>query len=281
MLLLAHAAFPGRFQVATVDHGLRRESAAEAELVAAQCQRLGVAHSTLAVLVGQGNLQDQARRARYDALGAWLRERGLAAILTAHHADDQAETMMMRLNRGSGVRGLAAIRRSGPVGAEGALAVRPLLDWRASELADIVRASGLIPVRDPSNGDPRFDRARMRAALAAADWLDPLAIARSARHLAEAESALEWMVAETWRREVEPDGGGYRWKPAVDAPDYIVTAILERAIARCGGTSAGLGDAARLRAALRDGGKANLAGVLVEARNGVWTIGREPPRRGR
>ena len=102
MLLLAHAALPGRIEAATVDHGLRTESAAEAGAVAGFCADMGVPHTSLKVEVAPGNLQSQARDARYAALGRWLEERGLAALVSAHHADDQAETLLARLNRASG-----------------------------------------------------------------------------------------------------------------------------------------------------------------------------------
>src|SRR3954466_8445661 len=95
LLLLAEAAFPGRVRAATVDHRLRPESAGEAAFVARICADRGVPHDILEASVaraGEG-LQAAAREARYAALAAWMRERGLAWLLTAHHADDQAETL--------------------------------------------------------------------------------------------------------------------------------------------------------------------------------------------
>jgi tRNA(Ile)-lysidine synthase len=162
MLVLAHLASPGMVEAATVDHGLRPESAGEAAHVAAVCQALGVPHAILSVNVGPGNVQANARSARYAALGAWAQERGLQSIATAHHADDQAETVLMRLNRASGLGGLAGIRAK-TAGDGGPPVIRPLLGWRKQELEAVVSAADLFFVRDPSNVDVRFDRARLRA----------------------------------------------------------------------------------------------------------------------
>src|SRR5262245_16934078 len=97
LLLLAEAAFPGRVQAATVDHGLRTESADEAAFVAALCRQRDIPHATLRPETPiEGNIQSAARRARYALLEAWRSEQRLDWILTAHHADDQAETLLMR-----------------------------------------------------------------------------------------------------------------------------------------------------------------------------------------
>ena len=116
LLLLADAAYPGRVHAATVDHGLRPESAAEALFVARICRGRGVPHALLpAGMTAGANLQAAARARRHDLLGEWAEDIGAGPIVTAHHADDQAETLLMRLNRGSGLAGLAAIRAAGPV----------------------------------------------------------------------------------------------------------------------------------------------------------------------
>jgi tRNA(Ile)-lysidine synthase len=280
LLLLAHAFRPGSVEAATVDHGLRPESAQEARAVAEACEALGVPHRVLKVDVAAGNVQGEARKARYTALDAWAGERGLGAVATAHHADDQAETLLMRLNRASGLRGLASIRAlRAPAGSEASvLVVRPLLLWRKAELERIVNGSGLVAVADPSNADPRFDRARVRAGLAAADWLDAGSIARSAGHLADAEIALDWAAGREWDEAVRDEGGALSYSPA-GTPDAIRLAILERMIASAGGTAPRGGELAALEERLRTGGKATLGGAIVEVTRGTWSVRPEPGRR--
>ena len=159
LLLLARAAMPD-IEAATVDHGLRVEGTAEAAYVADLCTQIGVKHQTLKLPAHEGgNVSDWARRERYLALERWAEDRGIVLLLTAHHADDQLETLIMRLNRGSGIGGLAGIRAT-----HGRIA-RPLLGWRKAELERVVTHCGLSPVDDPSNRDPRYDRARLRKAL--------------------------------------------------------------------------------------------------------------------
>ena len=276
MLLLAHAALPGRFEVATVDHGLRKESAAEAEFVQGLCDAFGALHATLRVKVAEGNLQDEARTARYAALAEWANERALGAILTAHHADDQAETLLMRLNRGSGLSGLAGVRARGVVPGSRLPLIRPLLNWRRDELRAIVKRAGIAPVEDPSNADPRFDRARIRAALGGADWLDPAAIAQSAAHLAEAEETLAWAFELEWDLWVEVDEGAVRYTP--HAPRALILRVVERIIAGFGGEPRG-GAVARLVQALEAGETGTLGGVVARAEDDSWLFRPESGRR--
>jgi tRNA(Ile)-lysidine synthase len=276
MLLLAQAAVPGGFEVATVDHGLRAESAAEADFVGRICAGLGIPHTVLSVRVAPGNLQDEARAARYAALASWAVERGLGAIATAHHADDQAETVLMRLNRGSGLAGLAGVRARGTVPGSKLPLIRPLLDWRRDELAAIVARAGVAAVTDPSNSDPRFDRARIRAALAEAEWLDRAAIAQSAAHLAEAEETLAWAFNLEWDLWVEVDDGAVRYTP--HAPRALVLRVVERIIAGFGGEPRG-GAVARLVEALEAGRPGTLAGVVARVEDDSWLFRPESGRR--
>lgn len=276
LLLLAEAVMRGQVEVATVDHGLRTESGSEAAMVAELCAGHGIPHEILAVTVPPGNVQDAARQARYRALSEWADRRGIAAVATAHHADDQAETLLMRLNRASGVAGLAGVRARGTIPGSQLPVLRPLLGWRRAELAEIVEAAGLEAVRDPSNEDPRFDRVRMRQALKDCDWLDIGALAVSASHLADAEVVLQWAAQREWRDHVQVDEDAIRYRPG--APGAIVLRVLARAIAMLGG-EARLGNVARLLNRLSAGKDGTLAGVVARCGDGEWVLRKEPPRR--
>src|SRR4051794_27035418 len=203
LLLLATAARPGLVEAATIDHGLRPEAREEAALVAQVCDQLGVPHAILTARwseLPETAIQERARKQRYLLLGYWAEERGLDALATAHHAEDQAETLLMRLARGAGVRGLAGMRpRSVSPGAHVRL-VRPLLGWRRAELEQVCSAAGVTPAADPSNEDERFERVRVRHALAGLDWLDAGAVAQSAAILADADAALDWVMNAEWAR---------------------------------------------------------------------------------
>lgn len=279
MLLLAHAACKGAVFAATVDHGLRSESADEARFCAQICSDLDVPHRILAVDVNAGNVQANARHARYRALGEWLNEMGAHALLTAHHADDQAETMLMRLNRGSGLSGLSGIRRSTQIPGHDAPLLRPLLDWRKADLEQIVATAGITPVFDPSNQDDRFDRARIRKFLAEADWLDPQKIAQSAAHLQEAEEAIARIAETVWRTHVEVDGASVIIRPDLEWPKLVEMRILSRAIAQLGGKEAAAAMVATLLDDLKGGRGGNIAGVLAKSKGGNWLLEREPERR--
>ncbi|BBC72113.1 tRNA(Ile)-lysidine synthetase [Altererythrobacter sp. B11] len=277
LLLLAEAAIPGRFEVATVDHGLRAEAAGECAMVARLCAGRGIACAVLPVSVASGNLQASARAARYAALSAWARERGLGALATAHHADDQVETVLMRLARGSGVAGLAGIRARGVVPGSDLPLLRPLLGFDRAELESIVAAAGLDPVRDPSNLDERYDRVRLRRWLAENPLIGAEAVRASAAHCADADAALVWAAEREWAERVERVEGGLRYRPA--APRAVALRMLERAVAELGGSARG-GALAAMLSALERGESANAGGVLARAERGVWLFTAEPPRRG-
>lgn len=228
MLHLAAAAFPGQVEAATVDHGLRAEAAGEAALVASVCEDLSIPHAALRVDVEQrASIQAAAREARYGALRHWALERGLAAVATAHHADDQAETLLMRMGRGAGLSGLTGIRASRDIG--GVLLIRPLLGWRRAELAEI--AAGTPFIIDPSNSDPRHDRTHAREALALlGDRIDPIRLAATAAHLADADAALDWVADEAMRGRVEHSDDGRMSADLEGLPREVRRRILARLI---------------------------------------------------
>src|SRR5574338_190333 len=203
-------------------------------------------------------IQEQARATRYKLLDQWANERGLDAIATAHHLDDQAETFFMRLNRGAGVRGLAGMRPSGPIPFGRATLLRPLLGWRRAELESLCKAAGAETVDDPSNSDEQFERVRMREALGDADWLDRQALARSAANLSRAHAALNWASAREWDHSVFEAGDEILYRPA-DAPSEIRRRIVARAIGRLASEGQGAElrgrELDRLLSGLAEGGK--------------------------
>ena len=277
LLLLAHAAFPDAVRAATVDHRLRSESAAEAAFVASICAHLDVPHAILTGDVSvEGNLQAAARTLRYRLLARWAAETGVARILTAHHADDQAETLIMRLNRGAGLSGLAGIRTA--IGIAGLAVARPLLFWRRDELAAIVRAAGLEPISDPSNSDDRYDRARLRKHLANAGWLDPAPLARSAEALAEADAALDWTGDKLMAERVQQEPDGISLDPDGLPPELRRRLVL-RILAALAPAEPPRGEPLqRLLATLAAGGTATLAGVKCQG-GPRWRFTPAPPRR--
>lgn len=277
LLLLAHAALPGRVAAATVDHGLRAESAAEAAFVGQICSELEVPHVALRVAVEPGNVQAQARAARYAALAGWMESEGLEALATAHHADDQAETLLARLNRGSGVAGLAGVRARALVPGTGLPLIRPLLGWRRSDLADVVERAGIAAVQDPSNTDDRFDRARIRKALAETDWLDVPALALSAANLADADAALEWAAQREWDEAVVKAPMGLTYRPK--APRAVALRVLARIVTELDGEAPRGSAVARLFESLLARQPASIGGLVARVMPEGWSFTKAPVRR--
>lgn len=274
LLDLAATTMPGRVEAATVDHGLRPDAAGEAEMVARYCAEQGIAHDILRPAQPiTGSVQAEARAVRYGLLHDWMAERGLDWLLTAHHADDQLETLLMRLNRASGVSGLAGVRaRRGKV-------LRPLLGVRKGDLEHWVQARGIPYASDPSNADDRFDRARLRTRLAGIDWLDPLAAARSAAALAEAEAALDWSMARLVEERVRQDGDVVMLDTDSLPREYLRRLLAH--IVRLAAPEASAPRGEQLDQAilqLCDGRKISI-GACVGTGGAIWTVRRAPPRR--
>ena len=286
MLALAHDALPGRVTAATVDHRLRPEAAGEAAMVAAHCARIGVPHATLVpgAPIAGASLQARAREVRYALLADWAGQAGVEAIATAHHADDQAETFLMRAGRGSGLSGLAGVRARAVIA--GVTVVRPLLDWRRAELRAGARRREMPFVADPTNQDDRYDRARVRRLLDEHEWLGPANIARAAAHLAEADADLRAIVDWLWAARASVEGDDVR-VDAAGLPRELRRRLARRAVAvvreAAGVTEPAFSDASNVEAlldGLETGKRVTQSGVLASVREGRWRLRPAPPRRG-
>ena len=193
---------------ATVNHGLRPEAAGEAEMVAAFCASREIPHDTLRWTGwdGKGNLQAAARAARRDLLTDWALSKGLKAVVVGHTADDQAETVLMRLARGSGVDGLAGIpdRTGGDIPF-----LRPLLGFGRAELRDYLIAQGIAWVDDPSNDDEAFDRVRARkmGGILADLGLTRERLLQTAEHMRAAQKVLKAEALRRAEQDVTTEGG--------------------------------------------------------------------------
>ena len=202
--------------VFTVDHRLRRESCDEAHAVKEQAQALGLAHETL-VWEGpkpRANLQHAARVARYSLIGEAMRRAGIWALLTGHTLDDQAETFLLRLARGSGLDGLSGMGQVAPFPMpmfSDLSVMRPMLGFSKQQVLATAREFDASFFNDPSNSDPAFARSRTRDAMSAlaSAGVTPERIAEAAAHLRRARSAIETAEREVFDRAVTLDPWGY------------------------------------------------------------------------
>lgn len=283
LLLLAAATRPGAIKAATVDHNLREGSRKEAEEVAALCAKLGIPHQILPIEWKEKPttaIQERSRRRRYGVLADWAKKGKLKTLLTGHHANDQAETLLMRLARGAGISGLAGMRFAVRVPGSDESLVRPLLGWRRDELEALCKAAGVTPANDPSNEDEQFERVRVRKALNEADWLGAKEVALSATHLADADAALSWAASREWERAAKVDGGKITIDPA-GLPREIRRRLMARAVTSLSteGRGALRGQQSdRLLAALIAGQKGTLRGVVCSGGD-TWTFAKAPARK--
>ncbi|MFG1423670.1 tRNA lysidine(34) synthetase TilS [Roseixanthobacter liquoris] len=289
-----YPAAPALF-AATVDHGLRAAAADEARMVADQARRLAVPHAILDWAGPRitGRIQERARAARYALLVAHARQVGAQAIVTAHTLDDQAETILMRLARGSGLSGLAGMAAA--TRREGVMLLRPLLAIPKARLIATLEASQIGFVRDPSNANPAFTRVRLRALmpLLAGEGLDAAGLSRLGRRMARAEAALEQaadhalaaLAAEPW-----PAAGPIRLPRAAffALPEEIALRVMLRLLDTVGDEGpvelAKLERLmARLGAAQADGRcvYATLAGARIHLAPSRLEVARALPRRAR
>jgi tRNA(Ile)-lysidine synthase len=285
MLTLAHEALPPGFTVASIDHRLRPEAVEESAMVAAYCATLGIPHATLAPSepITGASIQAQARTTRYALLTGHARAIGAGALVTGHHADDQAETFLMRAARGSGLAGLAGVRARTEV--NGVIVVRPLLDWRRAELRAIARRAEVPFFDDPSNHDDRHDRTRFRRLLGENEWLGTPNLARAAAALAETDTDVRAMVDWIWADRAKVGGGEV--KLGVEKlPRELLRRLVRRAIgvvrAEAGITSPEWTEAAnieKLLDSLMAGKRTTQAGIIASVRGDVWRFREAPPRR--
>ena len=286
----ARADGPALF-AATVDHGLRAQSGAEAQAVSQLCARLGVPH---AILVWEGEkprsrVQERAREARYGLLLDHARACGADVLMVAHHRDDQAETLLMRMARGSGLAGLAGMRPATPLG--GLTLARPLLDLAKEDLVAFCAAQGLQPAEDASNADPRYARARLRrlAPALAAEGLDAQRLAELARRAARAEDALAQAAAQAGVRALVsrgPDRAVLSLSALLAEPQELALRVLEAEIAALAGAPVRLQRLEAALARLTEAGRAGralrttLAGMVLSLdREGALDLRREGERR--
>jgi tRNA(Ile)-lysidine synthase len=284
----------------TVDHGLRAESRREAAAVGRLARKLGLAHRTLrwSGRKPKTGLQQAAREARYRLLAGAARKLKVRHILTAHTLDDQAETVLIRMSRGSGIIGLAAMTRVSalPGDGEGRVSlVRPLLDIPKARLIATLRAAKIPFADDPSNRDPRFTRARLRSLLPALarEGLDARRLSLLARRLKRADNAIEAAVdraeAELARPPSVPGAISFDAAGYAELPGEIALRLIGRALASAGDEGpVELGKLEALKAALdgaQNAGNArfrrSLAGAMVTLTVRQITVERSPPRRGR
>jgi tRNA(Ile)-lysidine synthase len=298
-----------RLIAVTVDHGLRAEAAAEARDVKRLARSLDLTHRTMR-WTGEKpktGLPAAARAARYRLLAQAARASGATHVLTAHTRDDQAETVLMRLLRGSGIGGLAAMARESE--RDGVLLARPFLHVSKSQLVATLKKAKIGFADDPTNRDTNFTRPRLREIMPvlAAEGGDARNLARLASRLARANQAVEILVdgAERYlalRDREAPragldasafDASSFDAKAFAAMPEEIRLRLLKRAIDRFGHEGpAELGKVEALLAALDQAGekkgkvprprlKQTLAGALVSLTDGRIRVEPAPPRRGR
>jgi tRNA(Ile)-lysidine synthase len=234
---------PPKLSIATIDHQLRAGSTAEAELAARMAAGLGLPHTTLAWTGDKpsSGIQAAARAARYALLRTHAAAIGADAVVLAHTQDDQAETVLMRLARGSGIDGLGGME---PVTAmDGMTLVRPLLGVPKSRLVATLQARGMTWSEDPSNQNTAFERVRWREAFAQLTHLGLTsdAVAESARRLRRASHALDAIVTHVMAPSssivtIDPLGfATIHWPRLLEQPCEIRLRVLTRLIERIGG----------------------------------------------
>jgi tRNA(Ile)-lysidine synthase len=268
----------------SIDHRLRPESASEIRRVGRWLKTRGIPHASLAWQRPDGNpkaaLQARARVARYELLGQWCRGRGVLHLALAHHAGDQAETVLMRLARGGGSDGLAGM--SAIAARQGVRLIRPLLGIEPARLRATLEAEGQNWIEDPSNANLLFERVRWRRLIPAASVA---ALASAAREIGHERARRETMLNDLLAG-VHLDPAGFAALPLAALMEVPADAA-ERALARCliviGAETYAPSQPslARLRDSLAAGATARtLGGCRLVCREGRLFVFREPAAAG-
>ena len=269
---------PVEILAATVDHQLRIDARQEAVWAGSVARKLGVRHEILTwqdAPQPSGNLQAQARDARYWLLTEWAKRNGVPVLALGHTADDQAETVVMRLARASGVNGLAGIPQRRTL--NGVTLLRPLLSVRREDLRYYLREQGQDWIEDPSNEDEHYDRVRIRKALPELEkiGLTVPALATVAQNMNKARKALDWYVFLAARDMAQIKAGAmvFDLRKFRTLPDEIAHRLIQRAVLWISGSRYPPRRLPMIEATeqARRGGSATLSGCRIMSRKcGVW-----------
>ena len=277
-----------RLYVYSLDHGLRPEATREVAMVMDVAASLGLKATALRWSGDKPRtgVQEAARSARYSLIGQAMAQDGVGVLLTAHHRQDQAETVLMRMAHGSGIEGLKGMSVLAEV--EGVRVFRPLLDVEPAALRQVVEDAGLTPAEDPSNIDPHYERVRWRQAMPAFAelGLDAAALATFAERIAEADAAIAQMANACFTELVRLDGFGsarIELAPFLGLSPAISTRLLSRVLNIVGGRQKprALGQVERLRQSIADGSlpkSTTVLGCVVRFKDDDIAIAREPGR---
>ncbi|MDB5561083.1 MAG: tilS [Hyphomicrobiales bacterium] len=294
MLLVARwrqqLAQPPAIFVYTVDHALRQEAAGEAAMVVREAERLGLPARALRwdgekPMTG---VSEAARQARYRLMSQAMAEDGVEVLVTAHHRDDQAETILMRLAHGSGLHGLQGMSAEAEV--EGVRLLRPLLGIAPEVLRAVVNAEGVSAAQDPSNHDEDYERVRWRRMLPrlAELGLTSSRLGQFGQRVQQADTALEFYAAAAIADGVRFDPLGavaMQWQWFLDLPEAVGTRVLATLMAAAGGEqrprALGIVETAYAALAASDGdgiGRTALGCVFRRKADTIWLV-REPGRK--
>jgi tRNA(Ile)-lysidine synthase len=276
LLRLAHA-HHSKLVALTVDHGLRKEAVREAKQVERWCRAVGIEHHTLKWKHSgiTSGVQAKARTARYDLMTDWCVKHGVTALLTAHTADDQAETVMMRSHRTQSDKSLAAIWPE--TNWNGVAVLRPLLSATRAELRNYLTSLNQEWIEDPSNSDSRFERVRIRSAAPSLALTKTASAAQRKIRVAQAEAG-RWMkryAATNVSGMITILSASLKSLPG-SASDEALLDLIDRA----GGTAPERAkrDALTAWLASDESGRRTLGGVLFAKRKNEIIVAREPGR---